>query len=144
MEFLTETQQYAGGDKCFPRSSPGSARHFRSERVVVVLGVMYPSVLPKLVAASTHRDLVLLPPGLTTDRQSVDVVFYDPLASSWNGDEVPVVPKLRRKSKGDGYVNPREAQEAVAHDLALLSLKNASSHQLSSALFQLPLVTLLD
>lgn len=129
MGFLPESQQYAGDDKCFPRSSPGSARHFGSERVVVVLGVMYPSVLPKLVAASTHRDLVLLPPGLTTDRQSMDVVFYDPLATSWNGDEVPVVPNFRRKSKGDGYVNRREAQEAVAHDLALLSPKNASSHR---------------
>jgi hypothetical protein len=89
---------------------------------VVVLGVLYPSVLPQLVAASTHLDLVLLPPGLTPDRQSMDVVFYDPLSSSWNGDEVSVAAKYRRKSKGDGYANRTHAQNAVARDLALLCL----------------------
>lgn len=118
----TESRQYAGGDKRSPLPRPGPAQHFQPESVVVVLGVMYPSVLPPLVAASTHLDLVLLPPGLTTGRQSMDVVFYDPLSPSRNGDEVPLVPKYRRKPKGDGYVNRTEAQKAVARDLALLSL----------------------
>lgn len=122
MKLLTQRRQYAGGDKRSPLPGPEPAQHCQPESVVVVLGVMYPSVLPKPVEASTHLDLVLPPPGLTTGRQSVDVVFYDPLSSSWNGDEVPLVPKYRRNSRGDGYLNRNQAQKAVAHDLALLSL----------------------
>jgi hypothetical protein len=89
------------------------AQPFQSESVVAVT---------QLVAASTDLDLVLLPPDLTNGRQSMDVVFYDPLSSIWNGDEVLPVAKYRRKSKGDGFANPTEARKAVAHDLALLRL----------------------
>jgi hypothetical protein len=114
----------ADENKPCPLPSSGPPRHFQSESVVVVLGVMYPSVvLPQLVEANTHLDLVPLPPGLSTRRQSVDVIFYDPLSSSRNGDEVPQAAKYRRNSKGDGLVNRTEAQKAVARDLALLSLK---------------------
>jgi hypothetical protein len=67
--------------------------------VVVVLGVTYPRVLPQLVEADTHLDLVPLPPGLVLGRKSVDVIFYDPLSSSRNGEEVPQVPKYRRNAR---------------------------------------------
>lgn len=90
---------------------------------MVVLGVMYPSVLPQLVEDGTHRDLALSRPGVGTGRQSVDVLFYDPLTSMGNGDEVPLAPKYRKKHKGAGYVDRTDAQKAVARDLALLSLR---------------------
>jgi hypothetical protein len=108
-----------------PLWSSGPPRHLQSECVVVVLGVMYPSVVPpQLVEANTHLDLVPLPPpGLSTRRQGPDVIFYDPLASSRDGDEVPIAAKYRRNSKGDGSVDRTEARKAVARDLALLSLK---------------------
>lgn len=54
---------------------PGPATHSQSEYVVAVLGVMYPSVLPQLVPARPHLDLVLLPPGVSYGRQSVEVPF---------------------------------------------------------------------
>jgi hypothetical protein len=113
-------REWGEPESCFVMVGP--VQPFPSESVMVVLGVLYPSVLPQHVAASTHLDLVLLPPALTVGRQSMDVVFYDPLSSSWNGDEVPLAAKYRRKSKGDGYANRTQAQNAVARDLALLRL----------------------
>jgi hypothetical protein len=118
---FTERRQCADEDERSPLPSPESQAHFQSESVVVVVGVMYPSVLPQLVEAN-HLDLVPLPPGLVTGRKSVDVVFFDPLSSSRNGDEVPQPANDRRNSKGGGHVNRREAQKAVARDLALLWL----------------------
>lgn len=43
----TQRRQYAGQDKRCPLPSPGQPQHFPSESAVVVLGVMYPSVLPR-------------------------------------------------------------------------------------------------
>lgn len=122
MKPLTKGRQCADEDKRSPLPSIGSPQHFQPESVVVVLGVMYPSVFPQLVESNTHPDLVPLPPGLIAGRQSMDVVFYDPLSSSRNGDEVPRAARYRRNFKGDGHVNRTEAQKAVARDLALLSL----------------------
>lgn len=122
MKPLTEKRRCADEDKRSPLPSPESQPHFQSESVVVVLGVIYPSVVPQLVKTNAHLDLVPVPPGSVTGRKSVDVVFYDPLSSSRNGDEVPQPANYRRKSKGDGRVNRREAQKAVARDLALLSV----------------------
>src|SRR3954470_24987514 len=76
----TERHQRADEDKRFPLPSPESQRHFPSASAVVVLGVMYPSVLPQLVEAGTQLDLVPLPRGSVTGRKSADVVFYDPLS----------------------------------------------------------------
>lgn len=53
----------------------------------------------------------------------MDVVFYDPLAFSRNGDEALLVPKYRKKPEGDGHLNRAEAHKAAARDLALLSLR---------------------
>ena len=113
-------REWGEPEGCFVTVGPAKA--CQSESVVVVLGVLYPNVIPQPVAAGTHLDLVLLPPGLTAGRQSMDVVFYDPLSSSWNGDEVPLAAKYRRKSKGDGYLNRTQAQNAVARDLTMLRL----------------------
>lgn len=118
MKSLTERRQCADEDKRSPLPNPGSPQHFQSESVVVVLGVMYPSALPQLVKANTHLDLIPLPPDSVTGRQSVDVVFYDPLSSSKNGEEVPQTAKYERSSKGDGHVHRTEAQKTVARDLA--------------------------
>lgn len=123
MKPSSESQQYCGGDKCSPIPRPGQAEQLQGESVVVVLGVMYPGVLPQRAVASTHLDLVLLPSCLTTGRQSMDVVFYDPLSSTRNGDEALLVPKYRKKPEGSGLLNRAEAHKAVTHDLALLSLR---------------------
>jgi hypothetical protein len=123
MKPLTQRWQYAGENKRSPFPSPGRARNFQPESVVVVLGVMYPSVLPQLVDASTQLDLPLPRPGFDTGRQSEDIFFYDPLSSKGNGDEAPLAPKYRKKHIGAGYVNRAEAQKALARDLALLSLR---------------------
>ncbi len=126
-------RQCADEDKRSPLPSIGSTQHFQSESVVVVLGVMYPSVFPHLVESNTHPDRVPLPPGLTVGRQSVDVVFYDPLSSIRNGEEVPRAARYGWNSKGDGHVSRTEAQKAVARDLALLLLGKRGSHRLSTA-----------
>jgi hypothetical protein len=118
----TERRRRAGEDKHSPLPSHESQRHFQSESIVVVLAVMYPIVLPQLVEADTQVDPVPLPPGLVTGRKSVDLVFYDPLSSSRNGDAVPQAAKYRRNSEGGGNINRSEAQKAVVRDLALLYL----------------------
>ena len=106
-----------------PLRNLGSPQQIQSDSVVVVLGVMYPSVLPQLVEANTHLGLVPLPPGFVGGRQSVDSnVFYDPLSSSRNGDEVPRTATYRRNSKGDGHLSRTESRKTVVRDLALLSL----------------------
>jgi hypothetical protein len=74
---------------------------------------MYPSVLPQLVEANTQLDLVPLPPGLVTDRQSMDVLFYDPLSASRNGDEAVQAVKYQRNSKGDGHENRRKPRRLL-------------------------------
>src|SRR4051794_30894826 len=89
-------------DKRAPLASPEPPQHFPSDTVVVVLGVMYPTVFPWHVEAGAHPEQVPLPPGLDSGRQSADVVFYDPLSSSRAGDEVHQAPKYPRNSKGDG------------------------------------------
>jgi hypothetical protein len=120
LEPLTKRRQRADEYKHSARTNPGSPQHFQPGSVVVVLGVMYPSVLPQLVEANTCLDLVPLAHGLVTGRQSVDVVFYDPLSSCCNGKEVPRAPEHGRNIKSDGHVKRTEAQKAVARDLALL------------------------
>jgi hypothetical protein len=119
---LTGSGQSADDDKRSPFPSPPSPQHFRPESVVIVLGVMYPSVLPQLVEANTHLDLVPQPPGLVAGRQSEDVVFYHPLSSSRNGYEIPHTARNRRNSEGEGRIHRAEARKAVARDLALLQL----------------------
>lgn len=125
MKPLTERRQCADENKRFSLSSPAPQRNQRGETVVVVLGVMYPSVVPQLVEANTHLDLVAVPPVVFTGKE-VNVVFYDPLSASRNGDGVCQAAKYPSNSKGDGYLNRREAQKAVARDLALLSLGKRS------------------
>lgn len=123
MRPLTPRQRYGGEDNPSPLPSPGPVQHVPSESVVVVLGVMYPSVLPQLDDASTRLDLALSLPGADTDRKTVAVIFYDPLASKGNGDEAPLGSKERKKYKVAAYGNRAEAQKAVALDLALLALR---------------------
>jgi hypothetical protein len=135
MKPRTQRRQHAGEDKRFPRPCLGPPQHFPSEIVVVVLGVMYPSVLPQPVDATTHLDLPLPSLGLDTPRQSADVVFHDPLSSQRNGDEASPALKYGKKHKGTGYENRTEAQKAVARDLTLLFLAKtrvATSYQLPS------------
>jgi hypothetical protein len=104
--------------------SLGSPQHFQSGSVVVVLGVMYPSVVSQLVEANTHLDLARLPPGLLTGRQSMDVVFYDPLsASRKRRGSFPWAGKYARNSKGVGHANRMQEQEDVARDLLCLHRK---------------------
>lgn len=119
MKPLTQGQQHASLDKR-PLPCTRAPQHLPSESVVVVLAVMYPSVLPRLVAASTHPDLALPSLGLDTGRQSGDVIFYDPLSSQRNGDEASLASKDRKIHKGSVYENRAEAQKAVARDLTLL------------------------
>lgn len=121
MRALTQRQQYAGQDKPSSLPSRGPAQHVPSESVVVVLGVMYPSVLPPLVDAGVRLDLAFPTPCLDTGRKTVAVIFYDPLSSKGNGDEAPLGPKERKKYKIAAYGNRAEAQKAIARDLALLS-----------------------
>jgi hypothetical protein len=52
----------------------------------------------------------------------MNVVFYDPLSSRRNGEEVAQAVQYRRNSADDGHIYRREAQKAVARDLAALSL----------------------
>lgn len=115
MKRLTERRQCADDRKRAPLPKLGTTQHFQSEIVVVVLGVMYPTVLPQRVEADIHLDLVPLPPGLAKCQQGQDVVFHDPLSFSTNADAVPKAAKY--------LANRTEAQKAVAHDLALLSLR---------------------
>ena len=121
MKPITERRQCADRHNTLPLPTPGSPRHFQSESALVVLGVMYPSALPQLVEADAHLDRIGRPPGLV-GRQSVDVVFYDPLSSKRKGEEVPQAAKYGRNTKCDGNVNRTEAQKAVARDLASLSI----------------------
>jgi len=102
---LTGRQQSADEDTRGPLASPGAQQHFQSDGVVVVLGVMYPTVLPRPDEADTHPDQIPLPPGVDSGRQSVDVVFYDPLSSSRTGDKVRQAPRYPRNSKGDAYIS---------------------------------------
>lgn len=114
MKPLPQRRQHAGEDQGSPSPSP-KAR----ESVVVVLGVMYPGVLPQPADASTSPDLAL-PPSLDGGRQSVQIIFYDPLSSERNGDDA-LVPKYREKYKCAGCAKRAEIQKAVALDLAMLS-----------------------
>ncbi|TLM80770.1 hypothetical protein [Pseudarthrobacter sp. NamE5] len=122
VEPLTEIRQSADENRRSPFPSSRSPQDFQSESVVVVLGVMYPSVLPQLIEANTRLDLIPLPPGLVTGQQSVGVVFYDPLSPSRNGYELSQTAKYQKNPEGHGHVNRAEARKAVARDLALLSL----------------------
>jgi hypothetical protein len=118
---LTKRRESADEDKRSPFPSPRSPQHFQPQSVVVVLGVMYPSLLPQPREASAERDPVSLLPGVVAGRQSVDVVFYDPL-SSGGCEELPQGAECRRNSTVDGHVDREEARKALARDLALLSL----------------------
>lgn len=119
-------QQCADEDLGTSLASPGPPpQHFQSYSVVVVLGVIYPTVLPRLVEAATHPDQVPLPPGLDSRRRSTHLVFYDPLSSRRTGEEVRQTPKYPSNSKGVNYVDRIKAQKAVARDLALLSSEKA-------------------
>ncbi|WP_159735990.1 hypothetical protein [Arthrobacter sp. 9V] len=69
----------------------GLDRRNSSRKVaVVVLGVMYPSVLPQFGEANNQLDLVPLPLGVGAGKQNQQVVFYDPLSPSKNGEEIPL------------------------------------------------------
>lgn len=134
MKPRTQRRQHAGKDKHFPLPCLGPP-HFSSEIVVVVLGVMYPSVLPQPGVATTHLDLPFPSLGSDTPRQSADVIFYDPLSSQRHGDEVSPAMKYGKKYKGTRYENRVEAQKAVARDLTMLFLaktRMATSSQLPS------------
>lgn len=112
----TRRRQHAGEDK----RSPLPQQHSQPEIVVVVLGVMYPSVLPQPVDALNRPDLPLLSFELDTARQSTDVIFHDPFSPLQNGDEASLASNYGKKHKGTGYENHAEAQKAVARDLTLL------------------------
>lgn len=119
---LTESRH---GDDEYERSpfpSSGSLQDFRSESIVVFVGVMYPSVLPQLGEANTRPDLVPLPPALATGQQSLTVVFYDPLSPSKNGYELSKAGKYQRNFESLDHVYRAEARKAIARELALLSL----------------------
>lgn len=135
MKPRTQRRQHAGEDKRSPLPCPGPPQHFPPEIVVVVLGVMYPSVLPQSVDATTHLDLPLPSLGLDTARQSADVIFHDPLSSQRNGDEASLALKYGKKDKGTGYENHAAAQKAVARDLTLLFLAET---RVTNTSFQLP------
>jgi hypothetical protein len=112
----------ANQDKLYPVLSPQSSQNLQPETIVVVLGVMYPSLLPQLAKTNPQPEHVPLPPGLVVSRQSVEVVFYDPLSSSRSGDEPHPVAKYRRNFKSLCHPDRAEARKAVASDLALLTL----------------------
>lgn len=118
MKRPTQRRQHVRQDKLTPSLVLDHHNNFPSEIVVVVLGVMYPSVLPRPVDATTHLDLLSL--GLDTARQSADVIFHDPLSCQQNGDEASLALKCGKKHKRTGYENRTEAQKAVARDLTLL------------------------
>lgn len=81
------------------------------------------------------EDFSRLPPRLTTDRQSMDVIFYDPFSSVVSGGNSARQGDLRVISEGSRSLNPEKkckggrdasrtnALEAVARDLAMLSLR---------------------
>jgi hypothetical protein len=94
---------------------------FNQKSIVLVLGVMYPSVLQQ--PGQTDTRLALVPPllGAVAGRQSAEVVFDDPLSPSRNGDELPNIAKYWRNPRGDIHRDRVEAQKAVARDLSLLS-----------------------
>lgn len=119
---LTGGRQSADEDKRPALPSPRSPQGFQSESVVVVLGVLYPSVLSQPGESNHHSDLVPLLPGLVTGRSCVGVVFYDPLSLTDNGCEIPSL-QHRRNSAGDGHEDRAENRKAVARDLALLSFR---------------------
>jgi hypothetical protein len=122
MKPLPQLPKSADEDK---RSSFPSSRlpqHIQSKSVVVVLGVLYPSVLPQ--RGRTDTCLTLVPPPLgVAGMQSAGVVFYDPLSPSRNGDELPHIAKYWRNPGRDVHRDRAEARRAVARDLVLLSEK---------------------
>lgn len=93
----TQRRQHAGDDNRVPLPCLGPPQHLPSEIVVVILGVMYPSVLPHPGEAPTHLDLPLPSLGLDAPRQSADVIFYDPLSSQRHFDEVSPALKYGKK-----------------------------------------------
>lgn len=96
---------------------------------VVVLGVMYPSAVPRL-----WKDTSDGLPHLLKDlagQQSINVIFYDPLSSLGRGiphqggrtraiEGVLPSPKVR----GNRQASRKKELEAVARELALLSWVN--------------------
>jgi hypothetical protein len=120
-----------GENESSPPSSPRQAGRFQPESVVVILGVMYPHVLPPPDEGS-QLDLPLPHLGGNTGRQSGDVIFYDPLSINSHGSDAPLAPKHIKKYPAAGYVNRAEARKAVARDLALLSQQKRGQSQLQS------------
>lgn len=80
--------------------------------------------------------LPLLPSGIASGQQITDVIFYDPIAFLEGGDPprrhslgavsgVPLSPKHQNESRGRQHSNTRRnAMEAVARDLGILSLRS--------------------
>lgn len=72
--------QHANKDSGSPLPTPESTQHFRQEKCVVVLGVMYPSAVPPPPKVAPN-DSPRLSPLVATDWQSTNVLFYDPISS---------------------------------------------------------------
>lgn len=129
-----QRRQKTGGDHSSPIPTHGPAQQCPQEYGLVVLGVMYPSVVPQ-PSQGIPGDLPHLLPDVATGWQCTDVIFYDPISSVGSGDpirtgslgaisEVPLSPKHEKKGKGSRHESRMNAMEAVARELAMLSLRN--------------------
>jgi len=127
-------QMPRSADKVKRSSFPSSRlpQHIQSKSVVVVvLGVLYPSVLPQRGQTDARHTLVPPPLGIA-GRQNAGVVFYDPLSPSRNGDQLPHIAKYWRNPGRDAHTDRAEARKAVARDLTLLSEKRRSMYGTAS------------
>lgn len=131
-------RQHADGN--YPTPEPELEQPRRQKGRAVVLDVMYPSAAPQL-SKGTGYELPRLPPGTAAERQTAAVLFYDPMSSTERHD-----PTRQRPSAANGTVSqkPRpqspckeksrtraEAIEAVAHELARLSLSTRRTRDAS-------------
>lgn len=118
----TERLQLSCGSESTPFLNPGTVTHPQPESAVVILGVLYPSILPQ-PSENPWLDPPLPSSCFDGDRQREDVIFYDPL--SRRNDSGSSGPASRERLKASGYASRAEAQRILARDLLLLSLQRA-------------------
>lgn len=134
MNALTKQRQSnIGGDPGFPGPTAGPSQPLPQERSVIVLGVMLPSATLQ-VGEDTPDNWLCLPRDVTTGHRSTDVIFYDPISAvgsddptrqrDWRAIGESSRPSMTRKKSNDGRdVSRMKALEAVARDLAMLSMQ---------------------
>lgn len=128
----TERLRHSCGSGSIPSVSPGPITYPQPESVVVILGVMCPSILPQPSENDAGLDPALPSSCFDANRQREDVILYDPL--SYSIDSGASGPASREKLKASGYADRVEAQRILACDLLLLSLQRAGRQGLDNFL----------